>query len=93
MTETLKPYYEILVKHSDFFDLWNREKYISQSNEVVVQAIFEAYKKIEPNAQSPFGCAGCVKDMLHYANIHRVTYMSKLPKEPTKHTFPQHKKK
>lgn len=90
MNEQLKPYYETLVKYSEFFDKWNKEKYIGRDNEGIVAAIWGAYKQINPSAKDPFGCTGCVKDMLFYANINRVTYMqSQLKRE----TFPKHKKK
>ena len=92
MTEKLKPHYEILVKHTPFFEKWQKERYISREDDGIVAAIWGAYKNIEPNAKDPFGCPGCVRDMLFYANINRVTYMEKF-KEPTKMTFPKHKKK
>lgn len=99
MRDELKPYYEILVKNSPFFKEFAKDKYIGSHNEAIVLEIWGAYSIIDPNFKSPFGCPSCVVDMIRYANIHRVTYMEKYPKEepkevkPVQMNFPKQKRK
>ena len=87
------PQYEVLVKNTDFFDFFLREKYVPTNMTSQVYQIWEAYKIIDPNYKDPFGCPPCVADMIRMANIHRVTYLQKKGEEPIKMTFPEHKKK
>ena len=101
-----KEYYEILVGYGEFFANWFKDQYIPKDKEPVLHAIWNAYNKIEPNAKAPFGCQGCVIDMIKMANIQRVGYLKLMDSQkvepiiepiaevkPEYKTFPKHKKK
>lgn len=80
---------QILVNHSQFFEIYAREKYVPRAMEGTMNEIKAAYQVINPAYN--FTCQSCGNELIVDANRHRLAFLKE--QEAKKHTFPKHEKK
>jgi hypothetical protein len=82
---------DILVKHSEFFELFFKVMYVPRAAEMIVAEINAAYKILNPG-YTP--CSGCNdSEWVIDANRYRVTRIKELENNTLKAmTFPKYKK-
>lgn len=86
---------DILVKHSQFFELYVQSKYVPRAMEGTINEVLAAYNVINPQYKH---CPGCNDPyFIIDANRYRLERIKQLAmqdmKEPVKMSFPKHKKK
>ena len=77
---------QILVKHSQFFDLYAKDLYIPRAAETIVNEIRLAYSIINPTFMQS-SCSGCGNELIIEANRVRLAYMKET--ELKAYTFPK----
>lgn len=87
---------QIFIKHSTFFDLYARDKYVPRAMEGTLNELKAAYKAFNPNFND---CGNCQQtmEMIVSCNKIRLAEIERLKKVEnkviTQMTFPKHKKK
>lgn len=80
---------EVLIKHSQFFELYTQQAYVPRAMETLLNEVLSAYAVINPGYKH---CSGCQDPyFIIDANRYRVAEMTKRENEALKrYTFPKH---
>ena len=82
---------DILIKHSQFFEIYVQQKYVPRALEGLLNEVLGAYAVINPGYTH---CGTCNDPyFIIDANRYRVAEMNRRDAELKKHTFPKHNKK
>lgn len=82
---------DILIKHSQFFEIYVQQKYVPRALEGLLNEVLAAYAVINPGYTH---CGTCNDPyFIIDANRYRVAEIKKRDAELKKHTFPKHNKK
>lgn len=86
MTQELQAAYETLVKHSQFYEIYAKDKYIPRAMEPTINEITAAYKVINPEFfKGQRGCQDCGAALIVESNRSREWYLKQNP--PKKYEF------
>ena len=79
----------ILIKHSDFFEIYSKSLYVPRAMEGTVNEILSAYSVINPSYSH---CSGCTDPyFIIDSNRYRIAEMTRRENEALKrYTFPKH---